>query len=447
MRGLRSTIALLVVLIGLSVYIYYFSWRQTGTDTGPKQEKVFAGLQTDTIDEITITAESGEKTTIKKTKDAWQIVSPVSDDVDAAEVSGITSNLGTLEVARVIDEHPSDLKEYGLASPRIEVQFKAGGKGSLKLLVGEKSPTGGQLFVKKNDEPRVFLIPAFHETTFNRSTFDLRDKRLLKFERDKVDAVDVTAGGKTLALKKDGSDWKLVTPTAAKADYGTVEGLIGRVQSAHIKSIVTAEAPPADLKKYGLDKPATTVNVVSGSARATLLVGNKTDENAFYARDSSRPMVFVIDGALAQELGKGPDEYRRKDVFEMRAFNVNRVELTRGGQTSIFEMTKGAGDSAPVKWRRVSPNAADVDREKVEEFLTKLSNLRATAFVESTTNTGVDKPVLAVRATFDEKKEDRVNFGQTGNDVFAAHSGEPGVAKVDTTDFTDALKALDEVSK
>ena len=37
----------------------------------------------------------------------------------------------------------------------------------------------------------MFLIAAFQETTFNKSTFDLRDKTLLKFERDKVDGVDV----------------------------------------------------------------------------------------------------------------------------------------------------------------------------------------------------------------------------------------------------------------
>jgi len=33
----------------------------------------------------------------------------------------------------------------------------------------------------------VFLIPATNDTSFNRTTFDLRDKTLLKFEREKVE--------------------------------------------------------------------------------------------------------------------------------------------------------------------------------------------------------------------------------------------------------------------
>jgi len=65
---------------------------------------------------------------------------------------------------------------------------------------------GSDLFAKRNEDKRVFLIPAAQESTFNKSTFDLRDKVVLKFERDKVDGIDVTADGKTLQLVKDNTD-------------------------------------------------------------------------------------------------------------------------------------------------------------------------------------------------------------------------------------------------
>jgi len=42
MRGLRSTIALVVVLGGLGAYIYFVTWKQGDTpDSGKKLEKVF----------------------------------------------------------------------------------------------------------------------------------------------------------------------------------------------------------------------------------------------------------------------------------------------------------------------------------------------------------------------------------------------------------------------
>jgi len=43
MKGLKSTIALVVVLAGLGAYIYFVTWKQPSTDT-PKQETVFASV-------------------------------------------------------------------------------------------------------------------------------------------------------------------------------------------------------------------------------------------------------------------------------------------------------------------------------------------------------------------------------------------------------------------
>src|SRR3989304_140697 len=79
---------------------------------------------------------------------------------DAAEASGITSNLASMEIQRVIDEAPADLKEYGLAEPRIEVSFKSGGQEH-RLLIGQKTPPGSDLYAKLADKKKGFLVPAF----------------------------------------------------------------------------------------------------------------------------------------------------------------------------------------------------------------------------------------------------------------------------------------------
>jgi hypothetical protein len=450
MRGLGSTIALAVVLAGLGGYIYFVTWKKTAEPLS-KQEKVFASVQTDKIDEIKVRSDKGDVTTLKKENGNWQVVSPVAAKADETEASAIASGLGQTEIVRVVDENPTDLKSYGLEMPRIEVDFKGpGDKDYRRLLIGEKSPTGADLFAERNDEKKVFLISATQEPTLNKSTFDLRDKTLLKFERDKVDGVDVTAGAKSVQLAKDGMEWKITQPIQVRADYGTVEGLIGKLQTASIKSIVADSASAADLKKYGFDKPTAKVDLKLGSARATLLLGGTAEDKTVYARDSSKPAVVTVEGTLADDLKKGADEFRRKDIFEFRAYNANRVEFTRNGQTVAFEKVKGAGNDAVDKWRRVSPTAgdADKDKDKIDGLLSRLSNMRAASFVDASAKTGLNMPALAVFAKFEDgKKEERVTFGKVGNDVFAGRPGEPGAAKVDAMDFTEANKTLDELSK
>ncbi len=186
----------------------------------------------------------------------------------------------------------------------------------------------------------------------------------------------------------------------------------------------------------------------SGSSRATLVFGAKAPDNTVYARDASKPAVVTVDGTLVDDLKKGGDDYRRKDLFEFRPYNVTHIELTHNGQTVVLDRVKGTGDNAPDKWHRVSPNPGDVDKEKMDGLLSKLSNMRAASFVDSTAKAGLDKPALVVDAKFDEgKKNEKVTFGQVGTDVFAGRPNEPGAAKADNADLNDVLKSFDEIAK
>jgi hypothetical protein len=293
----------------------------------------------------------------------------------------------------------------------------------------------------------VLAIPAFQESTFDKKTFDLRDKTLIKFDRDKVDKVDIVANGKPVDFAKQGGDWTITKPIDAKADFGSVEGLLGKVQTAQMKSIAAASPSPADLKKFGLDKPQTTVELAAGSSKATLEIGGKADDTTVYARDASKPMVVTIDKSLADDLAKGADDYRVKDLFQFRAYNANHVEITRGDQKLVLDRVKGQGDNAPDKWHRASPNPGDADRDKVDGVLAKLANLRATSFVDSTAKTGLDKPTMTVYVKFDDnKKEEKVTFGKQGDDTYASR-GESGAMKIDTADYNDVIKALDDIAK
>ena len=176
MRGLRSTIALAVVLAGLGAYIYFVTSKQDTDSSTTKLEKVFPGLATDKINELTVKSESGDTTTLKKDGDKWQVTSPLQTHGSEADVVAINSALGQLEVSRVVDENPSGLGDYGLDKPQIQVDYKTSDGKSGKLLVGVKNATGSSLYAKRNDEKRVFLIAQYQEASLNKSTFDMRDK-------------------------------------------------------------------------------------------------------------------------------------------------------------------------------------------------------------------------------------------------------------------------------
>jgi hypothetical protein len=440
MRGLRFII-LLLIAIPLGWYAYYDS-KKGPVDDSPKRDKVFT-VDADKIDELEIKAESGEKTTLRRKGSDWEIVQPVASPSDQAAVSGITSNLSSVEIQRVVEENAADLKEFGLAEPRVEVVFKANNQQH-RLQLGQKTPSGTDVYAKLPDSKRVFLISSFLDSTFNRGTFDLRDKSVLKLDREKIDVLDMTAGGHTTRLEKKNGEWQIVQPPAGRAEFGAVDGLVSRVGSVQMKSIV----PDAtDLKKYGLDKPAATVRLGSGSSQATLAIGGPAEAGSVYAKDLSRPVVFTIESSLVDDLKKEPSEYRQKDLFDARSFNTTRLEIVRNGQTTAFEKTqvKDKDGKEQEKWRQIAPTARDGDAAKIDALISTLTGARATGFVDTTAKTGLDKPELTVTFKYDQGKEERVTFARAGDSAYAARAGSPGAATVDAAVIDGIVKALEDV--
>ena len=438
-RG-RSTLLLLVACLALFGYIWFVErHREVSEDGEAKKPNVFASLDAETIDELVVTSSKGETTTLKKDGGAWKMTAPIAAGVDAAEVSGITSNLASITEQRVVDEAPKDLAAFGLATPRVKLAFHAAGAtGQRTLMLGEKTATGGDLYAKTGDSPRVFLVSAFVDTTFDRGTFDLRDKTVVVFDREKVDRVELVRGADRVALTKAGAQWNMTAPVAVKADTGAVEALIGRLHSATMKSI--AAEPATDLAPYGLDAPKAVVTFGAGSSTTSFLLGGPSDAGAVFAKDGARAMVFTVDATLADDLRKTADDFRPRDVFEFRAFTASRVELTRDGATTVFEKAKGTDAAAPEKWTQASPKK-DVSADTIGDALSSLSNLRAESF---TTAVPVGaSPVFAVAATFAEGRKERVQVLKAGTEYVATRDGDAGAMKLSTAEVDAIMKTLD----
>lgn len=438
MRGLTSTIVLLVILGGLGAFIYYDKDNNPGAE--PPKAKVFDNVTADKIDEITFKSDTGEVSSVQRAGDGWHIVQPAAANADKTEVEAVTTSLSDVEVERVVDENASDLKEYGLEPAKFEVGFRLKDqKNEQRLLVGAQTPTGTDMYARTPNSKRVFLIPTYLQTTFNKTAFALRDKTILAFDRENANAVNIS-GAAPLSFQKTGNEWRMTRPIAARAEYSTVDALVVRLATAKMQAIVEAE--PKNLKQYQLDTPRMTVEVATTSGKATLLVGEPDAAGDPYAKDAAHPAVFTFEKSLLDEFNKKPEEFRRKEVFDFRAFNARHLEIHRGGTTYTLDKSKGA-DGNDV-WKDGSGKT--LETAIMYDVLTKISAIRASAF-EPAANPSVKTPALTVVATFDNggSKTETLNFGKVGDDVYAARTDEPGGARIEASDFVDALKALDGV--
>jgi hypothetical protein len=434
-----SLLALVVVLAGLGGYIYFID-SKTEPNAPEVKEKVWGGTLASTdMEEVQITLAGGETAKVQKTDGTWQVVEPSKAPADESEMTSITSSLASLEVQRVVDANASNVQQYGLEPARISVAFRSKGEQELRRVeFGEKTPTGGDLYARVPGQQRVFLVSSFLESTFNKTPFALRDKTVLKIDRQKADALELVEGPTTIQLAKKGTDWMLVKPLAARADFAAVESSLERVGSAQMVAVTEENA--GDLAKYGLDRPTATITVSMGSSRATLLLG-RTENAVVYAKDASRPMVFTVAPTLKTDIVKPVADFRRKDLFDTRAFTATHIEFTRGAETIVLDKTKGK-DDADV-WKNGA--GKDVEATKAEDLVNRITGLRASSF-DNQPHASLKSPALVVTVRSSDNKTETVTFGRTATDVYASRSDEPGAAKIDGTAALDeAMKLLDGV--
>ena len=452
MRGLRSTLALLVVAVALGSYAYFIEADRPPVSTADELVPVFE-FESDDIITVTVTAENGDRTRVNKADARWRLVEPFEGNVDVTAVVGLTSSLATLEMQRIVAE-PEDelaLETFGLAEPRISLEVETSTGVEATLLIGARTPTGGDVYATLAGSNRVFLVSGYLDDTFNQTTFDLRDKRILDFTNDEVTGLAITGDEVAVQLRKSDNRWTLTFPIEAHADTGTSDGLVGRLSTDQIASVEAETAD--DLTPYGLATPRLQVEVQLTGSTATLSVGSQAGPGRIYARDGARDLVFTIDETLVADLTRDAVAYRRRDLFGFRPFNAVSLGVERDGHQWSFEKTEAADGTST--WRQLSPDATAVDEAPMEDLLAKLSNLRADEFVDSRDNTGLDAPVARIRVSFTDREdnitEERVIVGHpdgdgTNTNVFAVSGDEPGAARLNTEAWNDAIEALETLS-
>ena len=450
MRRLRSTFVLLVLFLAIGGYAWFVERERPPASEADANEQAF-DLAAGRITDLTVNAANGDVTVLTRTENEidWVVTAPVETEADDNAATAIATTLAALEIRRVVEEDPADLAPFGLSEPTVSVTFATPDGDPLTLAVGDETPTGGEHYAAAGS--RVILVADFVESTLNRTTFELRDRSILEFTGPDVASLTVEQDGDTLRFAKADNEWSVVAPLAARADFGLVEAMIGRLGSGEMVAIESESAAEGALEPFGLDTPRLTATVEVAGESHTLLVGDENPASTVYARDAARDLVFTIDAALVDDLARGADTYREKDLFDFRPFNATALAVLRDGRTLRFEKGAAAEDEnaeadagREEAWQRVEPEPADVERPEMDALLRALSDLRADSFVENRRGTGLDNPLAAVTATFgDDGEEERVLIGRAGDVTYGLHGDEPGAAVLDSDAVDDALEALD----
>jgi hypothetical protein len=358
---------------------------------------------------------------------AWEMLSPPQWPVDQDAASGIVTTLASLSAGRLVEEKAADLGQFGLSTPALEVTISRKDGKSQKLLVGDESPAAGGNFVKLDGDARVFTIASYNKSSLDKTPRDLRDKRLLTFDSEKLTRVELTAKWQTIELGKNAqNEWQIIKPQPFRADGGQVEELIRKLKEARMDAVVTAEEEKKAASAFFTAAPVAVARVTDAAGTQQLEVRRNKDKDC-YARSSVVAGMHKVASDLGDGLDKGLDDLRNKKLFDFGFSDPSKVEIRDGARQASYQ-------KLPDKWMSGS---TQVDATTVNALLDKLRDLTATKFVDR----GFTTPLFEAAVTYgDGKRIEKVLISRLGASCFARRENEPAIYELDA-------KAVDELQR
>jgi hypothetical protein len=420
-KGLLIAVVLLALLGGLT---WWSNKSQADKAKAPADTTVkLLTIGDDQFQEIKVGKLTGEVLDLKRENGKWRMTAPQALPADQDAVGSMMSSLANLNADKVVEEKAADLKPYGLDTPTLDVQIVRKDGKTDHLLIGDDTPTGSGAYAKLANDAKVVTVGATTKTSIDKRPDDLRDKRLLTFDSDKLSRVELTAKGPGIEFGKNGqNEWQMVKPRPLRADGSAVDGLVTKLKDAKM-DLSEAEAA----KKFAAAAKVATVTVTDAGGTQTIEVRRDKDKNVF-AKSSAVEGVYKTNADLADALEKSVDDFRNKKLFDFGFSDPGKVEVKGASYTKV-------GD----KW---TANTKTMDNGSVQNLIDKLRDLAATKFAEKV---GGEAILAASVVSNSGKRTEKVSITKQGTQYFAQRDGEPSIYELDGKAVEELQKAAADV--
>jgi hypothetical protein len=294
----RGLIIAVVVLLALGGLLYWSNRRKPSEQPSPASSNpspAILKLDEPAIFQLTLTRKGDAPIIlVKGSSDTWTISTPKDFRADQDAVSGMLSTLSNLSADRVVEEKAFDLKPFGLADPSVTVDIETTDHRDRKLLLGDNTPAGSDVYAMLAADPRIFTIAGYSKTSLDKSLDDVRDKKLFDFGFDEPDKIELHQGAASWLFTHTGNDW---WSNGKKMDSAAVESLVGTLRD------LTATGFPDS----GFSSPELEVTVISGGGKRVEKVAISKSADNYIGKRENAPSLYRLGSTAVTGLVAAAD--------------------------------------------------------------------------------------------------------------------------------------------
>lgn len=276
----------------------------------------------------------------------WRLEAPIQARAMGGEVDKLVSSLTSLRAVDVASEDGADAASFGLDQPSMRATVVTGeGDKAVRheLLFGRIDEGQKRIFVRDASRAPVFVVSSYSVDGLKKSAGDLRDKKVLAFDKDAVRKVELHGAAGDIRLARtgeaalDGKDakpestrWVIEAPSAGDADQGNVNQMLITLAGLEAKAFLDGDQRPLPIDS-GLQEPERKIRLVgdADAELATLEVGGEVPGSGAPATDGAPATppdrfvkaagfdtVYVVPGRFLDDVPKRAEDLVKKKAEE-----------------------------------------------------------------------------------------------------------------------------------
>jgi hypothetical protein len=425
-----------VVALLLAAGLVWWSREKGVPDDTPASPKIFDLTET-AIRKIELRRAGGETTVLERGADQqWALTAPAAFRADRDAVQTLVTALAKLNAEKIVEEKVENFADFGLREPAFIAMVTLDDGTLHTVMLGDEVPAAGGQYARLAGDPRLFTIASFTKTNLDKSTIDLRDRRLLTFDSGTLNSVQFLSGGQPVEFtRKDAGNWRISKPEPLRADGWQVEELVRRLREAQLDSAQSEDGArklAADFNRAAVIA-VIAVNDSTPSPQQSLEV-RRTADNRYLARSSAVEGVHLLSNDTGEGFNKTLADFRSRKLFDFGFAEPSKVEFKDAQGARVFTKDAAAWKEGPKP----------VDSVGVQSLIDRLRDLAAEGFPAS----GFTTPEIEVSITAGEPATtEKLLVSRAGDRFIARRDGEPALYELKVEAVNEMAQAARDIKE
>lgn len=332
----------------------------------------------------------------------WRMTEPIAYPTEPVPIILLLNALARLGWQERISANElraqADAQEkFGFTEPQFEISLQGSGPPR-KVLIGQSSALGDQVFLEVVGSPDIYLVNADWLPLIPSDKDQWRDLSIIDTSHLDFQSIQVRSPGRGFDLQLNPTNhlWLMTQPVTARADSAKINNCLKKLAALQVRQFVSDD-PRVDLELYGLQASPQTPDLDVSFWKGTNLAadlqigGSPTNmTNMAFARRADPSNVVVIDRDPIRPWQGAYTNFLDYHFISVSPETIGLISVQADGQFYVEKQTNG-------QWMVHAAATYPADAELMRDWLATFTNYQtqiektiATDFTEY----GLNHPLL-----------------------------------------------------